>query len=395
MDNGYIGLLEQEPRINDTTTKNKAHTSRCCCRVSKLRCAFVTLFSVFLLIGTYYLFMPMVVTHLLSMTNLSFSGVSMDDHRHRPTHPSFTRRRLSQPPLPLSSSTHHNSFLTLTAHCQIHGMALPFDIGIIAPYLNVYTETNERLGHLVPLNSETTVYKKNNGSFSLLASLRIDNLTSFHQFAGHLLQDNAVAWRLKDDNGISIRLQVPFFGTHLNLYVPSVHLNKTVVMKGCNAFKNTTLELFYLDDLPSNQTGGDKPGLNVHMTARVYNPSTANVTDMGRIHFDMFYSVPEGPTRNGSNGGNGGNGGQLNHPSTLHPKEQRIQLGYLETDESLSVAPGWNTLKGTGRFNAEGDLANVLIHNFMMGIPTVLAATAPMSNARYNRFCCPYLFVLF
>ena len=144
MDDGYIGLLEQEPRINDTTTKNKIQTSRCCCRVSKLRCTVVTLFAIFLLIGSYYLFIPMVVTHFLSMTNLSFNGVSMDDHLHRPVRPSFTSRRLAQPPPPLSSSsTQHTSFLTLTAHCQIHGMALPFDIGIIAPYLNVYTETNE------------------------------------------------------------------------------------------------------------------------------------------------------------------------------------------------------------------------------------------------------------
>ena len=58
-----------------------------------------------------------------------------------------------------------------------------------------------------------------------------------------------------------------------------------------------------------------------------------------------------------------------------------MTLGYLETDESLSVVPGWNVLRGTGRFNAQGSLADDLIHNFMMGLPTRLRASAPLVNA--------------
>ena len=140
------------------------------------------------------------------------------------------------------------------------------------------------------------------------------------------------------------------------------------------------MEVFYLDDYPSNATGGNEPGLNVHMTAKVYNPSTANVSDMGRIHFDMTYIVPNGTT---------GTTSTTSLASEVNQNSEGgnriIKLGYLETDESLSVKPGWNTLRGTGRFNAQGELANGLIHNFMMGVPTILRATAPMFNASTDR----------
>ena len=257
------------------------------------------------------------------------------------------------------------STLTLTAQCKLAGLALPFDVGLLFSNLNVYHD-HYRIGHLVTIFPEVDILKSNNGNFSLLASLNIDNTTAFHNFASHLLQDDTVAWRLSDDqSGVTVHVRVPFFGTFMNMYVPYVHMNKTVVMKGCGAFENTSLEVFYLDDLPTNATGGDVAGLNVHMTAKVFNPSLANVTDMGRIHFDMSYSSS---TINDNSKGDAG-------------EQQQLTLGYLETDESLSVVPGWNVLRGTGRFNAQGSLADDLIHNFMMGLPTRLRASAPLVNA--------------
>ena len=346
---------------DSTDTPTKGHRLR--------QCLFGTFVTISLLVASYYIFVPIIVTHILSKTNISFVDVSMDDLVHRADRPPAAA-------VADSPTQQHNPYLTLQAHCQLHGMALPFDIGIIAPSLNVY-HGHQRLGHLVPINPETTVHKRNNGSFSLLASLMIDNMTSFHNFAGRLLEENTVQWRLVDPHGISIRLDVPFFSTSIALYVPNVHLNKSIVMKGCGGFKNTSLEVFYLDDFPSNATGGKAPGLNVHMTARVFNPSTANVSDMGRIHFDMSYTVPGGSNESSVTGERGVVG--VVNGNAAPP--QIIQLGYLETDESLSVAPGWNTLRGTGRFNAQGELANGLIHNFMMGLPTNLRATAPMANA--------------
>jgi hypothetical protein len=338
----------------------------------------------------YYLLLPIILTDILRSTNIQFVGVTMDDHIHHPSVvPSSSYNSgataadgadgvvvKSELPLSYTTTPKHNSVLTLSASCKFEGFTLPFDVGIIASSLNVYHH-NSRLGHLIPLNREVTIYQHNRGNFSLLASLHIDNITSFHEFAGHLLQDNTVQWRISDDHGVSIRLHVPFFGTSIDLYVPSVHLDKTVIMKGCGAFKNTSLELFYLDDLPSNATGGNDPGLNVHMTARVYNPSTANVTDMGRIHFDMSYSAPSSFSSSSSSSPTIPT---INFLGT-GPLNNQLRLGYLETDESLSVTPGWNTLRGTGRFNAQGDLANSLIHNFMMGLPTILSATAPFVNA--------------
>ena len=59
-------------------------------------------------------------------------------------------------------------------------------------------------------------------------------------------------------------------------------------------------------------------GLNVHIQATIYNPSFANVTDMGIVRFDMAYA------------------------STTHTTfdTNGLSLGHLLTDGPLSVVPG-------------------------------------------------------
>ena len=61
-------------------------------------------------------------------------------------------------------------------------------------------------------------------------------------------------------------------------------------------------------------------GLNVHIQATIYNPSFANVTDMGIVRFDMAY---------GSS-------------STFDIDSGSLSLGHLFTDGPLSVVPGKN-----------------------------------------------------
>ena len=141
-------------------------------------------------------------------------------------------------------------------------------------------------------------------------------------------------------------------------------------MKGCKGFHNTTLEVFTLDDFPPCVPGTppDAPGLNVHLHAKVFNPSAANVSHMGIVAFKMTYD----PDMNVSVGVGVGN--RQGTPS-------ETVLGTIQSDDSLSVAPGWNQLVAHGRFTAQGKSADILIQRFLNGKDTLLSARAPDINA--------------
>ena len=235
----YSSLLESpKPKPTKSTCLQYCQTKRCVKHFT-----IITLCTFLFLLTFYYLLLPIIITDILRTTSIKFEGVGMDDHLHPMPTPSNLPLQSYLTSFPNSADLNQellgsaeptpkrNSVLTLTAQCKIEGMTLPFDIGIVTSSLNVFHEQS-RLGHLVPLHPEVTVYKKDHGNFSLIAGLHVDNMTSFHEFAGHLLEDDTVTWRIADVNGVSIRLHVPFFGTALDLYVPRVHLNKTVVMKG-------------------------------------------------------------------------------------------------------------------------------------------------------------------
>ena len=49
-------------------------------------------------------------------------------------------------------------------------------------------------------------------------------------------------------------------------------------------------------------------------------------------------------------------------------------LGTIQSDDSLSVAPGWNQLVAHGRFTAQGKSADILIQRFLNGKDTLLSA---------------------
>jgi len=58
---------------------------------------------------------------------------------------------------------------------------------------------------------------------------------------------------------------------------------------------------------------------------------------MGVVRFDLFFAPNEKERSEATGSGSG-----------------HTELGYLLTDGPLSVAPGWNILKASGRFIAQG-----------------------------------------
>ena len=109
------------------------------------------------------------------------------------------------------------------------------------------------------------------------ADLDILDVSRFHAFSHRLLTDDSVTWDLRTRGpGVSIRLRLNFSfwmpHAYWDLFVPGVKFNKSVIMKGCKGFHNTTLEVFTLDDFPPCVPGTppDAPGLNVHLHAKSF-----------------------------------------------------------------------------------------------------------------------------
>merc|ERR1719476_14936 len=119
----------------------------------------------------------------------------------------------------------------------------------------------------------------------------------------------------------------------MDFNIHNVRLDKTMAITGCSGFPNAKLEVFKLDDKPSKYPGN---GLNIHARVRFWSASSANVTDMGIINFNVY---------------------SKNDPT-------RTRLGYLYTDESLTIGPGFNVIHATGRFIASGDVATSMIEKF-------------------------------
>ena len=341
---------QKSPGMDDLapTTVLACHWGRCCRNVF---ISWVLLGA--LVIFIFYVVLPIVLTSYMNTASITFQNVAMSDD-----HNQF-----------MSSFSAHNSSLSMSATCRLEHLSIPVDVGIVVQTLNVYHK-GIAVGHLVPEEKEITVYQSLGGNFSLPAQLQIHNMSAFHAFASDLLDHDHVQWDLVTEGaGASIRLRIPLsplyyvHGSHSesywDVYVPGVKFNKSVLMTGCNGFHNTSLELFTLDDEP-NAKFLNQSGLNVHIAAKIYNPSFANVTNMGVVRFDMSFA-PKGAVGEASVG--------------------HQELGYLLTDGPLSVAPGWNIMRASGRFIAEGQYADVLIQKFLAGEPNRLMAKAPPTGA--------------
>ena len=345
-----------------------------------------------LILLSFYVLLPLILTSYMNNINIKFNQLSMsDDITTSTTIDTSLWSSIQQ-----QRRNPNNDTLEMYASCQMENIYLPVDIGIVVSSLNVYHHSI-LVGTLKPHSKEITVLSSNNGSFSLPASLKISNFTSFHNFANELLNKNNVSWFLTTDDGgrgASIRLHVPlyFWNAYFNVYVPGVRFSKTVIMKGCNGFKNTTLEMFKLDDLPNNNTWAKNTtkGLNVHVKVKIYNPSNANVTDMGIVRFDMTLKheqqqhqrkqlnlYPKISTMAMNEMNNNNNNIDNNKDNNLDETE----LGFLLTDGSLSVVPGWNTLHASGKLIGQGIYADQLIEHFLSGKNNVLHAEAPNTGA--------------
>ena len=326
----------------------------------------------------FYVALPLVLTDLFNSATIEFRTVHMehDFHDHRETgslgnghHVNGLNRKY----LTNVGDNKTGGTLGLFASCRLVGLKTPVDVGIEAQSmgLDVY-HRGGHLGRLLPHNEVLVQANSLTGDFELPADLTILDVDRFHNFAHRLLSNDNVTWDLRTRGaGVSIRLRLDFSfwlkNAFWDLFVPGVQFNKTVTMKGCRGFHNTTLEVFTLDDGPPCVPGTppDARGLNVHLNAKVFNPSAANVSHMGFVKFDMMYN----PSTNGSRSGK------------LENEKESILLGTLFSDDSLSVAPGWNQLVAHGRFTAEGDFADILIQRFLNGDSTLLSAKAPEANA--------------
>ena len=348
-----------------------------------------------------YLILPFVLTSFMNAASIHFNSVSMSD-----TAPNNLPNILSFP------TVHHlNHSLNIVASARLEQVHLPVDVGIITTALNVYHE-GQQIGTLRPEQEEITLKASLGGDFTLPATLHITNFSSFHSFSSHLLNSPNVSWVLSTSpaNPSSIRLRLPFFNiSFFDVYIPGVQFHKKILLQGCNGLKNTSLEIFTLDDLPNPlYNSSNSTGLNVHIQAKVYNPSVANVSNMGIVRFNMYYDSKSvdleeevaqkkntfatrrtttnyfspttlEPTRHTVHNNGGHNDGGHNY--AVRNGVTRYSLGHLLTDGELSVAPGWNILRASGRFIASGQYANELIEHFINGEQTKLIAISPDTNS--------------
>lgn len=234
---------------------------------------------------SFYIVLPLILTSFMNKATVNFSNIGMSD---RPTALSLRNSIIAHSNFLLRSQTFSpqsfmklNDTLLMTATCRLEDLTIPVDVGIITKELNVYHHSIP-VGRLVPEEKEITVYQSLGGNFSLPAYLKITNMSAFHSFASDLLNFDHVKWDLITEGpGASIRLRIPlspwYYVTggsssksswYWDLYVPGVKFNKSVIMKGCNGFHNTSLELFTLDDLPSKKYANSS-GLNVSLLFQV------------------------------------------------------------------------------------------------------------------------------
>jgi hypothetical protein len=308
------------------------------------RCGRCSLLAAFVLLIVFYLVLPAVLAAVLGAATIRFDSVSMSHN--------YTTMLQQQ----------QHAKLQVFARASLVGLSSPLDVGIRIRALSVFHHRG-RLGTLFP-HSEIYIPRRSigGGNFSLNADLRIDDFPQFHDFAHQLLAQDTVSWQLRTDvESAVVRLHLPFFSatTYLDICIPNVRFSKTIAMKGCAGFPDTKIGKFTLDDLPPvYPTPG--PGLNVHVSTALFNPSAANVSDMGTVSFNMIYD----PKADGDNCG--------------LPK---ASLGTLRTATSFSIVPGKNQFHAIGRFTAQGPTANFLIERYLNGTNSTMTALAPIVNA--------------
>lgn len=254
----------------------------------------------------------------------------------------------------LPDGTKSTTSLAMNAEASV-GTKFPFDIGLLITVLEVRPVgpgSQPIIGYLRP-RKELVMYHDDNGHFSLPAILEIKNYTVFHQFASKLLLSDETSLRLTTPaSGGRVRLHLPFMprnGWYLDFNIQNVKLDKAMVLTGCSGFPDSRLEVFTLDDGPSKFPG---PGLNIHARVRFTSASSANVTDMGIINFDVFSG-----------------------------EDTSVRLGYLYTTGSLTLGPGENVIEATGKLIHSGEIANRVIRRYLSGRPSPMLVVSPKHNA--------------
>lgn len=322
--------------------KSSVNLNKRFCRYSRLCCirAVLIVLVIIAVLGIIALLLwqfavPSFVSLYLKSTEIDFGYVSLTDN--------------------LPDGTKSSDSLEMYAKASA-ATTFPFDIGLLIHTLEVRPGgpgIQPLIGKMHP-KEELVLYRQNNGRFSLPATLKIANFTYFQQFASDLLLSDSAALRLTTpSNGGRVRLHMPFMprnGWYIDFNIHNVRLDKTMTLTGCSGFPSANLEVFKLDDKPSKFK---ENGLNIHSRVRFWSDSSANVTDMGIVHFNVY--AKEDPTR--------------------------TRLGFLYTDSSLTIGPGWNVIHASGRFIASGIVATTLIEKYLSGQPTAMVAESPQVNA--------------